>query len=166
MSVEAEIAQVVAERGWYGVNVFDGDPPFIYSIGLMQTQNHPELVVFGLETRAGELLLGSIIQQIRAGENFASAEVRTVRIGDADHRIGLRRVDPTRHPLYLGYAMGYCRYIGRWGELEAMQVFWPDSRGKFPFEAGFDSDISDLQPRLDIPLTQDEIDEFERQFGY
>jgi Sulfatase len=52
--------------------------------------------------------------------------------------IGLRRVHPTQHSLYLGFAMGYSRYTGRIGELEAIQVFWPDSGGRFPFEVGCD----------------------------
>jgi hypothetical protein len=40
--------------------------------------------------------------------------------------------------LHLGFAKGYCRHIGRAGELEAMQAFWPDSNGKFPFDVGCD----------------------------
>ena len=164
MSIETEIAEVVRERGWYLANVFDNEPPFIYTIGLIESCQHPELIVFGLEERDAQWLLASIFVQIRNGVQFNAADIRTVRIVDTDHRVGFRKVHPTQHPLYLGYAMGYCRHIGRWGELEAMQVFWPDSRGKFPFEAGFASELSDAQPRLDIPLTQDEIEEFERQF--
>jgi hypothetical protein len=37
--------------------------------------------------------------------------------------------------------MGYCRYIGRWGQLEAMPVFWPVAVGKFPFEVGCDLEV-------------------------
>ena len=32
--------------------------------------------------------------------------------------------------------MGYCRYFGRIGDLEVIQVLWPDSTGKSPFEVG------------------------------
>ena len=47
--MEEEIAEVVREHGWYAASVSDHDPPFLYSIGLMQTSDHPELIVFGLE---------------------------------------------------------------------------------------------------------------------
>jgi hypothetical protein len=73
-------------------------------------------------------------------------------------------VHPTQHPLYLGFAMGFLTNIGRIGELQAMQAFWPDSWGKFPFEVGCDIDVHSLQPRLDIGLTPQEVQRFEREW--
>src|SRR5262249_23768953 len=88
-----------------------------------------------------------------------------VGIGEDVHRVGFRPVHPTQHELYLGFAMGYCRHIGRLGELEAMQVFWPDSNGKFPFDVGCDSDVFCIQPRLDLGLTPGELREWRRRWG-
>lgn len=164
MSIEDEIEKVVHEHGWFAANVFDGDPPFVYTIGLMETFDHPEFIVFGLEPNGSTVLIASIVEHMRAGERFDSKGVRTIRVGDDNHVIGLRKVDVTQHPLYMGYAMGYCRHIDRWGELSAVQVFWSDTRGRFPFDPGFGSEAAHLQPRLDIPLTEDEIADFERQF--
>ena len=164
MSFEAEIAEDVTKFGWSCADVSDGQPPFAYSIGLMQTVAHPELIVFGLNRRIARRLLGAIVQRIRDGEQFDSAEVQTIRFGDHDSRIAFRNVHLTQHPLYLGYAMGYCRESGLPGEFAALQVFWPDQQDRFPFDVGFDSELSNLQPRLDIPLTPREIREFERQF--
>lgn len=104
-----------------------------------------------------------MIQDIRAGRAFAQPGVYTVTLAE-DHRVGIRRVHLSQHPLYLGFAMGYCTYLGRIGELEAVQVFWPDSGGKFPFEVGCDQEVYQCQPRLDIPLTPSEIREFERRW--
>lgn len=50
------------------------------------------------------------------------------------------------------------------GELEAVQVFWPDKNGKFPFDVGCDLDVYQRQPRLDLALTPSEIREFRRQW--
>ena len=83
-----------------------------------------------------------------------------VRVGEEDLRVGFRIVHPTHHPLYLGFAMGYCRYIGRFGELQAVQVFWPDRGDKLPFEAGCNLDVYQLQPRLDVSLTPSETRRF------
>ena len=47
--MEQEIAEVVREHGWFAASVGDHEPPFLYSIGLMQTCDHPELIVFGLD---------------------------------------------------------------------------------------------------------------------
>lgn len=80
-----------------------------------------------------------------------------------EHRVGFRRVHPTQHPLYLGFAMGFLTRIGRIGELEAMQAFWPDGNGRFPFDGSCDLGVYNLQPRLDIGLTPREVRHFERQ---
>jgi hypothetical protein len=58
--------------------------------------------------------------------------------------------------------MGFCRTVGRLGGLQAVQVFWPDAAGKFPFDVGCDPGIFRLQPRLDLPLSPSEIRRFER----
>jgi hypothetical protein len=159
--MEDEIAEVVREHGWFAASISDHDPPFLYSIGLMQTWDHPELIVFGLDLNNAHALLSGMIREIRAGRPFTQQGAYTVALAE-DHRVGIRRVHPTQHPLYLGFAMGYCTYLGRIGELEAVQVFWPDSGGKFPFEVGCDLEVYQCQPRLDVALTPSEITEFER----
>jgi hypothetical protein len=159
--MEDEIAEVVREHGWFAASISDHDPPFLYSIGLMQTCGHPELIVFGLDPSDAHSLLWGMVRDIRAGRSYAQNGIYTVALAE-DHRIGIRRVHPTQHPLYLGFAMGYCRYLGRIGELEAFQVFWPDSGGQFPFQVGCDLGVYRRQPRLDIALTPSELREFER----
>jgi hypothetical protein len=62
--------------------------------------------------------------------------------------------------------MGFCRHIGRIGELRAVQVFWPDPAGKFPFDASCDLDVFQRQPRLDIGLSPSEVPCFQRRWGY
>jgi hypothetical protein len=57
--------------------------------------------------------------------------------------------------------MGFCRQAGHIGELQAVQLFWPDKDGRFPFEPNCDLDVYNRQPRLDIPLTPSELDEME-----
>ena len=42
------------EYGWEGVYVFDANDekqPFIYSIGLEETYDHPEIMIFGLNEK-------------------------------------------------------------------------------------------------------------------
>jgi hypothetical protein len=162
--VDDEIAEGVRKHGWYALSICDHQPPFHYTIGLMHTLNHPELIVFGLDADNGYALFAGLVRELRKGQSFAEPGVHSVTLGGDVHRVGFRRVHPTQHPLYLGYAMGYCTNMGRIGELEAMQAFWPDNSGKFPFEVGCDLAVYELQPRLDIGLTPREVREFERQW--
>jgi hypothetical protein len=162
--MDEETAEVVRKHGWCALSISDHEPPFLYSAGLMQTCDHPELIVFGLDPEDAHALLSALVCAIRAGQSFSKPGVYTLHIGGADHRVGCRCVDPTQHPLYLGFAMGYCRYTGHAGELEAVQAFWADSAGKFPFEIGCDLDVFRLQPRLDVALSPSEISRFERRW--
>jgi hypothetical protein len=161
--MEEEIAEVVRQYGWYAASINDHEPPFLYTIGLMQTLDHPEFIVFGLVADSAHALFSQLIRDIRAGRSYAEPGVSTFNIGGDEHRVAFRRIHPTQHERYLGFAMGYCRYIGRIGELEAMQAFWPDSGGKFPFEVGCDLAVYRLQPRLDIGLTPQEVRRWQRR---
>jgi hypothetical protein len=160
--MDDEIAEVVRKHGWFAASIGDQEPPFLYSIGLMQTWSHPELIVFGLDADNARALFSGLIRGIHTGQSYAEPGAYTVHIGGTDHRVGCRRVHPTQHPLYLGFAMGFCRRIGRIGGLQAVQLFWPDEAGKFPFEVGCDLGVFRLQPRLDIPLSPSEVRQFER----
>jgi hypothetical protein len=160
--MEEEIPEVVLEHGWFAASVSDHQPPFLYSIGLIQTCDHPELIVFGLDPKSAHALLWSLVRNVRGDRSFTQAGASVVSVGGNDLRIGFRVVHPTQHPLYLGFAMGYCRYIGKPGQLRAIQAFWPDRHDRLPFEAGCDLEVFRLQPRLDIPLTPSESRRWKR----
>jgi hypothetical protein len=162
--MDEEIAEVVRQHGWFAANISDHEPPFLYSIGLMQTLNHPEFIMFGWDAKNAYALFSQLVRDIQAGQSYAAPAAYTVHIEGNGHQFGFRQVHTTQHELYLGFAMGYCQHIGRWGELEAMQVFWPDSTGKFPFDVGCALDVYQLQPRLDIGLTPKELRKCRRQW--
>ena len=162
--MDEEIAEIVREHGWYAANVNDADPPFLYTIGLMETCKHPEFIIFGLDADNAYALFSGLIADIRNGKRYSGNGVYTIDLGGDQHQVGFRRVHPTQHPLYFGFAMGFLTNIGRIGELEAMQAFWPDREGKFPFDVGCDLAVFHIQPRLDIGLTDREVREFERRW--
>jgi hypothetical protein len=160
--MDDEIAEVVREYGWYAASVSDNVPPFLYSIGLMKSYQHPEMIVFGLDPQNAYALLSGLIGEARAGRRFSGHGVCNINIGGDEHRVGIRIVHSTQHPLFLGFAMGFARNLGQ--SLEAVQVFWPDRNGKFPFDVGCEIEVYNLQPRLDISLTPREVRQFERQW--
>lgn len=162
--MDEEFAEDVRVFGWSMASISDHQPPFQYTIGLMETLSHPEFIAFGLDSNDGHALFSGLVRDIRAGRSYAEPGVHTVHVGGDAHRVGIRRVDPTQHPLYLGFAMGFLSNLGHIGELEAVQVFWPDRAGLFPFQAGCDLAVYQLQPRLDIGLTPGEVREFERRW--
>ncbi len=160
MAYEKEIADDVDRWGWSAVCVSDTSPPFVYTVGLMFTYDHPELILLGSPDE-GHRILAAMVHDIAGGKSFAAPGKHEGVL--AEGSIATREVHPSQHEFWLGYAMGYCRERGRIGELRAIQVFWPDRAGRFPFDAGCDQEACSLQPRLDIPLTPSEIRELRRE---
>src|SRR5262245_39269558 len=70
MPYEDDIGSHVDRHGWSAVCVYDGSPPFIYSVGLMFTAKHPELIIFGLQ-HEGYNILRAMVEDIRNGRSFA-----------------------------------------------------------------------------------------------
>lgn len=162
--MDEDFAEDVRAHGWSMASIDDHEPPFMYTVGLMGSLRHPEFIAFGLDSNNGYALFSGLVRDIRAGRSYTEPGVYTINIGGDEHRVGTRRVHPTQHPLYLGFAMGYMTNIDRIGGLEAVQVFWPDRAGRFPFEVGCELEVYQLQPRLDIGLTPREVREFERRW--
>ncbi len=157
--LDAKIDRVVARVGWYalGVAPLADDPApvprFTYTVGLMQSCDHPEFIEFGASASDSHALFTQLYADLRGGRSYATPGVYTVHLGGDDYRVGFRRVDETQYTSYLGFAMAFCRRIGRIGQLQAMQAFWPDENGLFPFDDVCDPAVCRLQPRLDLPLT-------------
>jgi hypothetical protein len=162
LSEDDEIAQTVAKHGWQAINISDTSPPFLYTCGLLTTFEHPELIIFGLESRQTHAILAAMVNGLRSGQSFAKPG-KYDRVTDM-WPIAVQKVHPTQHEFYLGYAMGHCRHMGNAGGLAAMQVFWPDDHGRYPFDVGCDLAVYGSQPRLDPEVPPSELRAFRRQF--
>lgn len=156
MSDEA-MEENVAKHGWQAISVTDGPSPFLYTCGLMTTHDHPELLIFDEDADFCYSVLAAMADDIAKGKRFDEpGEFAGVLV---EGNVAVRQIHPTQHEFYLGYAMAHCRLAGRIGDLKAMQVFWPDANGKFPFQRGCDDDVYHAQPRLDGELADSEIEE-------
>ncbi|MCA8989994.1 MAG: DUF4262 domain-containing protein [Planctomycetaceae bacterium] len=154
------IAQNVERFGWSCLAIPDGQPPFTYTVGLMKSFEHPELIIMG-RLEDGGRILAALVAAIQDGARIDQPQEYELLKG---FPIATRPVDETQHELYLGYAMGFLRECGRIGELEAVQVFFPDAEGRYPFQPGCSLSVYLAQPRLDIPLTEEELNEWKIQW--
>jgi hypothetical protein len=66
-----EIARSVATHGWHAIDVNDASPQFIYTCGLLTTFEHPELIIFGLESREAHSILAVMVEELRHDGSFA-----------------------------------------------------------------------------------------------
>lgn len=143
----SDIAASVAQYGWTAVGVQEHQPPFVYSVGLIYSADHPEIVIAGLPDD-GCALLKYLVKLLVEGRSFAKPGVYDDALEGV--RLAVRPVHPTQHAEFLGYAISYCHRQRDFGRLAAVQVFWPDDAGRFPFDDDCDPAVCERQPRLDL----------------
>lgn len=145
---EEEIKRIIGEYGWY-VAMFKEEPPlpaFAYTIGLWDNYGHPEIISFGLDLD----VLGSIIND--AGAKVKDGQPIELDIDQDDHLesfpVRFRSVAPENIRDHFGYARWYHQYK----EFKAVQLFWPDKNGYFPWQNEYDHALKFNQPLLDRVL--------------
>jgi hypothetical protein len=121
-------------------------PAFVYSIGMIQTLDHPEIIIFGLDLSLMASVINGIGDEIRGGRPFREPGLYEGLLEGFACRIAA--VAEVYHEVFLGYAMWHRRHISQIGTLEAVQCIWPDMSGRFPDEADCNPVVVQLQPLL------------------
>ncbi|PTB97237.1 DUF4262 domain-containing protein [Marivirga lumbricoides] len=119
-------------------------PAFVYSIGLFETFQHPEVIVFGLKTDVMGNIINHIRDEIRAGKTFNSGTKYSGFLEGFE--IQFLDVNKDSYPDYFGYAGWY--YKNNF-DFPALQLVWPDKESRWPWEHDFNSNWKFKQPLLD-----------------
>jgi hypothetical protein len=154
----------VAKFGWAATAVA-GDTDhsdFIYTSGLGATFDHPEVIIFGLEHRLSYDILALIVSGLRTGTRYATPALYCDLLSAP---MALRSVHPTQHMFYFADTLEFYRLRGGSAEFSAVQLFWSDAGGLFPFDAACEPRVLDAQPRLYIAKTPREIQSFIDDYG-
>jgi hypothetical protein len=142
--IDARVRGDIARFGWHLVLI----PPtadatgWVHTIGLHERFAHPELLVFGNDFSVLCPLLNAIGERIRAGARFeAGEELGGVVEGLplAFREIAAKWIEP-----FLGNAAWHYQSE----RVPALQVFWPDPAGAFPWQPACDPTWRAEQPLL------------------
>jgi hypothetical protein len=124
----------VEEYGWHCRHIHDEGrlPYWTFTIGVFQTWQHPELVVFGLRDTVAHDLLNQLVERVKAGETFGPGR----DYDDVLESFGCRfvRVDAQWYSPFLGYAQWF--YETEDG-FPVLQLVWPDEQGRYPWDEGY-----------------------------
>lgn len=121
------------------------------------------MIVFGEEPGIAHGICTALIERIRKnGANFSISGI--YQLTD-DILVTTQPVNPGWHEVYLGYAMGYYRYVKKPMLLRAIQIVMPDDHGRFPDAPDCDPLTKASQPFLALPPTEQELKEFREEFG-
>jgi hypothetical protein len=142
---EQRVIDDVKRYGWHVVGVEDDDegPGFAYSIGIQQTLDHPEIIVFGLKNAKTMMQVINVIgDEVRKGERFEDwHESDEVLDG---YSCMFRTVPKDAYREYLGYAMWFYRPK----TFDVLQCIWPDKQHRYPWHPDCPQEIRQRQPIL------------------
>ncbi|MEO9887828.1 MAG: DUF4262 domain-containing protein [Balneola sp.] len=145
---EEFILKKVKEIGW-SIQVFDKteeEPGFAYTIGLVDTFDHPEIICFGLAEDDLKNILNIAGENIKSGKKYK----KEVMYEEFLEGFVSTFIDVDQNIIsdYLGYGIWY---YGS-DSFELIQLVWPDMNCKFPWQKEFDENIKFLQPILNSTL--------------
>ncbi|QEH37566.1 hypothetical protein OJF2_61570 [Aquisphaera giovannonii] len=134
----------IRDHGWQvmAVEADDEGPGFAYSVGLVRTFGHPEILTIGLDVRVLMGMINAVSELVRAGKRFDHLD----ESGDVleAYNVAFRKVEPRHFRDFVGYARWYYRA----DEFPLLQCVWPDARGRFPWHADFPVELASRQPVL------------------
>ena len=139
--VRRDLQRVIDRFGWAvlhgGGN--PGDPRYSSTVGLTAL-GHPEVIVVGLPFEAGEKYLNLVGEAVRGGARFAPGAATTALTDASSPVVFLQVEDDPRMTVAQQF----------YGSIEVLQLVWPDSTGKLPWEEGHRNPPS-AQPLLGTP---------------
>jgi Domain of unknown function (DUF4262) len=118
-------------------------PSFAYSIGLVQTYNHPEIICFGLKTDLLHVLINDVAAIIKQGKRIEVGRPYSSVFKTLDAEF--LPVDPSNIGDYFKVAIRYYKT----DQFPAMQLVWPDQENRFPWQTNFQEKFLHKQPLLD-----------------
>ncbi|MCX4578061.1 DUF4262 domain-containing protein [Streptomyces sp. NBC_01571] len=140
--IQLKIGRDVESVGWSWIWVFDpGEPAvpsFAYTIGLFRTFSHPEVVVVGLPESTSHAVLEAVFDSVESGARYASGSVSdeilngfSVRFEDVSSVLAEENLVQA--------------FVFNSGEVEVLQMVWPEKNGKFPGDDGAPSWLEERQ---------------------
>ena len=119
-----------------------GTPGWAFTIGLGERFDHPELLAFAPDPEFLGRLVATLARRVGRGDRFEAG--RSYAEVLADREVAMRAVERTWYAPFLGNVAWH--YGSE--DFDALQCYWPDGAGLFPWDEDFDPKWRDDQPLL------------------
>jgi hypothetical protein len=131
--------------GWSVIQIDPEDddvPKYSFSVGLLHTHDHPEIILIGLSHPSAGAIINSIGDYIAGGKR-----IKTNREYDDFAGVPLMfvKVDQAYYKKYVGYAL----WLNGGHDFPMLQCVWPLKSGHFPWDDGYDPEGATIQPLLE-----------------
>ena len=143
---DRKVIEDIAKYGWCDMSIFPtrGDPPesmpFNYTVGLAEL-NHPDLLLMGMSNDQAHHVMHSAVAYIEKGNRF-TPDTFSDQVLE-----GLRvAIIEIFDPLNDDYQMSMVNRL--YGEVHGLQIIWPDTDDRFPWEPDFEEKFKGRQIML------------------
>jgi hypothetical protein len=122
-------------------------PAYSFSVGLLHTHGHPEIILLGLPHAVAGRIVNDIGDAVAAGQRIEPGRAYD---DFANVPLAFVPVDPAHYPEYVGYAL----WLYGGPHFPMLQCVWPLKSGHFPWDEGYDPAGAAFQPllgRADFP---------------
>ena len=131
---DEKVASDIQEYGWHCLHVAprvgEEGATFTYTIGLVPSYHHAELMIFGLGTEKSHQILFECVEMIKSGTQFPINE----RVSDVLAREFDVMFKPIRKECFGQYLGTAVRHYGH-KDFGAYVLFWPDKENRFVWES-------------------------------
>jgi Domain of unknown function (DUF4262) len=130
-------------HGWHIVAVAEDShgPGFALTVGLYLRTLQPEILIMGVPPIPSGRVLNAIGDYVMAGGQLIPERLYPEFVDGRE--VIFRRIAPHNYHDYLGYGNWFYR---EWPDgFPAFQCIWPDLKGVFPHESGFEERFRKLQ---------------------
>ncbi len=135
----------VRKHGCHVVGILDGEPPYLFSIGLFANYGHAELAIFGLRSDNAQIIINDVRDRVAADHKFVDGDVCDDILEDG-YKLCFWQVPFRAYPNYLGTACWFYQKCPL--RFPCLQVIWQDRNRRFPWETGCLPDVKEAQPLL------------------
>lgn len=145
------VLDLIDKHGWMVQHVGGGDGPgevpFSYTVGLTAL-GHPEFILYSLPYEYAHELLNILGSEVKRGHRYRADSLTSDPTNTAPPVALISVVDTA--DLIVANAI--------YGEIEALQVIWPDSKGRLPWVDGY-ANAPEAQPFMGIVPKEFELAE-------
>lgn len=136
----------IANYGWHCVHVLaESDlPPFSYTVGLFQTLNHPELLIYGVPSEAAHAIFCIAVSAAERGKPLNLNQPTDDLL--EGYPCVFVEVPKSQFREHVGYGIWY--YDGM--DFPVQQIVWPSKSGQFPWHTEASASFRETQPVLGV----------------
>lgn len=128
-------------------------PPYdyVYTVGFFLNLQQPEFFIKGLLSNSAGRMMNDLFKYVEQGARIKEGDTLRYNFGEGEKKLVARYFPQRRYQDYLGWGCWFYRSL-LWrqdpvGEhkFPVLQLFWPDRRGLYPWDADCDPKARAIQ---------------------